>query len=173
MASQLGDWAVHFLTIAIFLFAVSSILGNCYYGEANISCLFTKKPRAAVTICRIIVMVAVFTGSVIALPPAWSAADVFMSIMALTNLVAVFFLAPTAMKLLKNYLRQRKLGLEQVPTYSKGFGTGLRDPSGAPADDTPVTNVSPPSCGADSRPALLSTKRIVRATPITTSGMST
>lgn len=143
MASQLGDWAVHFLTIAIFLFAVSSILGNCYYGEANISCLFTKKPRAAVTICRIIVM------------------------------VAVFFLAPTALKLLKDYLRQRKVGLEQVPTYSMGFETGLRDPSGAPTDDTPVTRVWPPSCGADSRPALLSTKRIVRATPITTSGMST
>lgn len=114
LASQLGDWAVHFLTIAIFLFAFSSILGNYYYGEANVSYLFKKKPKTAVGIYRIIVMVAVFTGSVIALPLAWSAADVFMSIMALTNLVAVFFLAPTAMKLLKNYLQQRKLGLEPV-----------------------------------------------------------
>lgn len=113
LASQLGDWAVHFLTVAIFLFAFSSILGN-YYGEANISYLFKKKSKSAIAIYRIIVMAAVFTGSVIALPLAWSAADVFVSIMALTNLVAVFFLAPTAMKLLKNYMQQRKLGLEPV-----------------------------------------------------------
>ncbi|WP_309131106.1 alanine/glycine:cation symporter family protein [Brevibacterium sp.] len=114
LASQLGGWAVHFLTIAIFLFAFSSILGNYYYGEANIAYLFKTKARPAIMSYRVIVMAAVFTGSVIALPLAWSAADIFMSIMALTNLVAVFFLAPTALRLLKNYTSQRKMGLEPV-----------------------------------------------------------
>lgn len=57
LASQLGDWAVHFLTIAIFLFAFSSILGNDHQGEANISDLLQKKPGAAVSIYRILVMV--------------------------------------------------------------------------------------------------------------------
>ncbi len=37
-----------------------------------------------------------------------------MSIMALTNLVAVFFLARIALKVLKNYTAQRKQGLEPV-----------------------------------------------------------
>lgn len=114
LASQLGTWAVHFLTVAIFLFAFSSILGNYYYGEANISYLFKKNARPAIMSYRLIVMAAVFTGSVIALPLAWSAADVFMSIMALTNLVAVFLLGRIALKVLKNYTAQRKQGLEPV-----------------------------------------------------------
>ena len=114
LASQLGTWAVHFLTVAIFLFAFSSILGNYYYGEAIISYLFKKNARPAIVTYRFIVMAAVFTGSVIALPLAWSAADVFMSIMALTNLVAVFFLGRIALKVLKNYSAQRKQGLEPV-----------------------------------------------------------
>ncbi|NNV08468.1 sodium:alanine symporter family protein, partial [Geobacillus sp. MMMUD3] len=114
LASQLGTWAVHFLTVAIFLFAFSSILGNYYYGEANISYLFKKNARPAIMTYRLIVMAAVFTGSVIALPLAWSAADVFMSIMALTNLVAVFLLGRIALKVLKNYTAQRKQGLEPV-----------------------------------------------------------
>lgn len=114
LAAELGGWAVHFLTIAIFLFAFSSILGNYYYGETNIAYLFKSRARSAVMSYRVIVMAAVFVGSVIALPLAWSAADVFMSIMALTNLVAVFFLAPTAMRLLKNYMAQRKMGLEPI-----------------------------------------------------------
>lgn len=35
LAMQLGDWAVHFLTIAIFMFAFSTVIGNYYYGESN------------------------------------------------------------------------------------------------------------------------------------------
>lgn len=114
LSSQLGDWAIHFLTAAIFLFAFSSILGNYYYGETNVAYLFKSKAKPAIFAYRLIVMAAVFLGAIMPLPFVWSAADLFMTLMALTNLIAVAFLAPQALRLLQHYNAQRKQGLEPV-----------------------------------------------------------
>ena len=43
MESQVGSWGTIFVAIAIILFAFSSIIGNYYYGEANIRFLTDKK----------------------------------------------------------------------------------------------------------------------------------
>lgn len=112
LSDQLGQWAVHFLTIAIFLFAFSSILGNYYYGETNIQ--FLTDRRWVLSVYRAIVLIAVFVGAVLALPVVWEAANLFMTIMALTNLVAVILLGRKAVWLLKDYLRQRKENREPV-----------------------------------------------------------
>lgn len=114
LSAQLGQWAIHFLTVAIFLFAFSSILGNYYYGETNVAFLFPNKKRSAVISYRLIVMAAVFTGAIMPLPLVWSSADLFMTIMALTNLYAVALLAPLALSLLKHYNQQRRQGIEPI-----------------------------------------------------------
>ncbi|MBZ4346300.1 alanine:cation symporter family protein, partial [Mycobacterium tuberculosis] len=43
LGMQLGEWAVHFLTIAIFMFAWSSVIGNYYYGESNVRFMTQSK----------------------------------------------------------------------------------------------------------------------------------
>ncbi|KAB2865794.1 MAG: alanine:cation symporter family protein, partial [Exiguobacterium chiriqhucha] len=43
LTAEIGPMATSFLTIAIFLFAFSSILGNYYYGETNIQFISDKK----------------------------------------------------------------------------------------------------------------------------------
>jgi AGCS family alanine or glycine:cation symporter len=116
LSGQLGQWAIHFLTVAIFLFAFSSILGNYYYGEANIEHLTTSK--LALRIYQVIVMAAVFVGAIAALDLVWTAADIFMAIMALINLFALLLLSPLVFALLKNYQKQRRAGEE--PIFRRG-----------------------------------------------------
>lgn len=110
---QLGSWAVHFLTIAIFLFAFSSVIGNYYYGESNIR-FMTRRP-GVLTAYRAVVCLFVALGAVASLDLVWTLANVFMALMAGLNLVAVLLLARVAANLLQNYTDQRRRG--QNPTF--------------------------------------------------------
>ncbi|MCT1459814.1 alanine:cation symporter family protein [Aestuariimicrobium sp. p3-SID1156] len=113
LATQLGGWAVHFLTIAIFLFAFSSVIGNYYYGESNIR--FLTRKQAPLVVYRVVVCGFVFLGAVLSLDLVWSLADVFMGVMATLNLVAVLMLAKVGIALMRNYTQQRRRGAE--PTF--------------------------------------------------------
>src|SRR5699024_11627444 len=105
----------------IFLIAFSSILANSYYDEANIANLTPN--RTALAVYQVIVMVSVFIGAIAALDIVWTAADIFMAVMALINLFALILLSPLVFTLLKNYMDQRRAGQETIfrrgdlPTY--------------------------------------------------------
>ena len=121
LALQLGEWAVHFLTVAIFLFAFTSVIGNYYYGESNIR--FLSGSEAVMTGYRVLVLVFVFGGAVLALDLVWSLADLFVAFMATINLVALVLLAGVATRVLKNYEAQRRQGVE--PIFHSGDVPGL------------------------------------------------
>ena len=110
LSGELGTWAIHFLTIAIFLFAFSSVIGNYYYGESNI--MFLTDSRGALMAYRIVVCLCVFGGAVLQLDLVWSLADVFMGIMASLNLVALLMLAKVAQALLRDYELKKHQGLD-------------------------------------------------------------
>ena len=110
MALQLGDWAIHFLTVAMFLFAFSSVLGAYYCGEANVK--YLSSSRTVLNVYRAIVCGFVFWGAVASLDLVWAMADVTMGIMATLNLVGVIMLAGVAVRLLANYREQRRRGLD-------------------------------------------------------------
>lgn len=112
LVGQLGDWAGIFLTIAIFLFAFSSVIGNYYYGETNIE--FIKKSKRAIFFYRVAVIAFVILGAIAKVALVWNLADLFMAIMALINLTKILMLYKTALRLLKNYMEQRKLGKDPV-----------------------------------------------------------
>lgn len=112
LVGQLGDWAGIFLTIAIFLFAFSSVIGNYYYGETNLE--FIKKSKKLMFIYRLIVLAFVMFGALAKVALVWNLADLFMAIMALINLIAIFLLNKTAFRLLKDYRQQRKQGKDPV-----------------------------------------------------------
>lgn len=113
MALQLGGWAVHFLTIAMFLFAFSSVLGAYFCGESNV--LYLSRSRTVLNIYRAIVCGFVFLGAVASLDLVWGMADVTMGIMATINLIAVVMLSGVAARLLRDYVTQRQAG--QDPTF--------------------------------------------------------
>ena len=111
MESQVGSWGTFFVAIAIILFAFSSIIGNYYYGEANIRFLTDKK--WAVQVFRILSGgVFVFFGAVASFEFVWSLGDLFMALLTLCNLIALVFLCKYAFKLLDNYRAQKRQGIK-------------------------------------------------------------
>lgn len=112
LGTHMGSWAEVFLAIAILLFAYSSIIGNYYYGETNIE--FIKTNKAWLFIYRLAVVGMVIFGSVAKFQLVWDMADLFMGLMAVLNLIAITLLAKTAIKVLKDYARQRKEGKDPV-----------------------------------------------------------
>ncbi|WP_460798328.1 alanine/glycine:cation symporter family protein [Microbacterium sp. GXF0217] len=117
LVSALGPWSNVLLSVIVFLLAFSSILGNYYYGEANIEFLNTKP--AVLTTFRFVVVAVVFLGSIASADLIWNTADGIMGIMALINLVAIALLSGVAFKLLKDYSQQRKAGLDPVFTRAR------------------------------------------------------
>lgn len=111
LESQVGSWGTIFVAIALFLFAFSSIIGNYYYGEANIRFLTDKK--WPLTVFRILSGGAfVFLGAVASFEFVWNMGDLFMALVTLCNLIALACLSKYAFKLLKNYRDQRRRGIE-------------------------------------------------------------
>lgn len=109
---HVGEWAAAFISVAIFLFAFSSIVGNYYYGETNIE--FIKNNMLYVNIYRFIVVGMVYFGAVQEFGVVWNLADVSMGTMALINLIAISLMAPLAFKVLQDYKRQKKQGIDPV-----------------------------------------------------------
>lgn len=117
MVDALGPWAGSLLTFIIFLLAFSSILGNYFYGQANIEFITGENPRI-LTAFRVLVVVAILAGSVASASLVWTFADQIMGVMALVNLIAVALLTPVIFRALKDYESKRKAGIEPVYTVS-------------------------------------------------------
>ncbi|WP_136708744.1 alanine/glycine:cation symporter family protein [Agromyces sp. H66] len=117
IVSNLGAWASVLLTIVVFLLAFSSILGNYYYGESNIEFITTR--RSVLTVYRVLVVVAIFGGSIASADLIWNTADSVMGLMALVNLVAIGLLSGIAFRLLRDYTHQRRQGRDPVFTRDR------------------------------------------------------
>ncbi|GAB3480586.1 alanine/glycine:cation symporter family protein [Nocardiopsis coralliicola] len=115
--AALGPWAVHLLTAIILLVAYTSVLGNAFYGEANVGYL-SQNPMA-INGFRAANVLMTFLGAVGSASLVWSMADVAMGLMAVVNLAAIALLAPTAFRVLKDYVDQRKDGKDPVFTRDR------------------------------------------------------
>ncbi len=111
LAIQLGSWAPTAMAFFIFTFAFSSIVGNYYYGEVNISHL--SKNKIYLNLFRAAVVLMVFIGSIATLPFVWNMADFFMALMVLTNVVAIFLLGKQAFICFYDYFKQKAEGIEE------------------------------------------------------------
>ena len=112
---QVGSLGSIFVAIAILLFAFSSIIGNYYYGEANIR--FISRRPIYLWIYRVLVSCMVMCGAVMSLDLAWNLADVTMGLMTICNLIAIVLLSRQALWLLSDYISKKKRGIN--PTFHK------------------------------------------------------
>lgn len=112
LTSQIGSFGSTFIALCILLFAFSSIIGNYYYGEANIEFLTDKK--LYINIYRLCVALMVLFGSIASLEIVWNLADIFMAIMAIINLIAITLLGKFAFRALDDYTKQKKEGKDPV-----------------------------------------------------------
>ena len=109
LVSEIGPIGGLFVAVAIFLFAFSSIIGNYYYGEANVR--FITSRRGVLTLYRLLVGGMVLFGSRATLDLVWSLADVTMALMTLCNLAAILLLGHEAVALLADYIAQKRSGV--------------------------------------------------------------
>ena len=111
LESEVGATGPIFVAVAIFLFAFSSIIGNYYYGEANIR-FITSNPTVmtAYRICSAGVMV-VF-GALASFELVWNIVDFFMAFLTACNLIAIVRLGRYAFRLLDDYRRQKRQGIK-------------------------------------------------------------
>lgn len=116
ISSNVGSWGIHFITISIFAFAFSSLIGNYYYAESNI--LFIKDNKILLFLFRITCIVAIFLGAQADFSLIWNIADITMGCMAIVNIIAIFLLRDIACRALKNYEEQKMAGKE--PTFKAG-----------------------------------------------------
>lgn len=113
LTHEIGPFGAYFVSIAIFLFAFTSIVGNYYYGETNIQFLTSNK--WVLYLYRVVVAAMVMIGAVASLDLVWALADITMGMMTICNLAAILLLGKYAIKALDDYRNQRLKGYN--PTY--------------------------------------------------------
>lgn len=112
LSSQIGMFGTYFLAVCTFLFAFSSIVGNYYYGQANIE--FITKSKVVLNSFRAFVVLTVLGGALASIDIVWAMADLFMALMAVINLIAILFLGKYAIAALNDYGVQLKAGKDPV-----------------------------------------------------------
>lgn len=112
LTQELGGLGNYFLSVSVLLFAFTSIIGNYYYGQANVE--FLTRSKTVMALFRTGVSIMVFLGAVLQLKLVWNAADLFMTVMALMNLYAIFRLRRQALDVLADYRRQKAQGKDPV-----------------------------------------------------------
>jgi AGCS family alanine or glycine:cation symporter len=116
LTSQIGNAGNIFVAVAIMFFAFSSIIGNYYYGEANVRYLTNNK--TVMIVFRLLVCGMVMFGALASLDLAWSLADLCMALMTACNLVAIVLLSKYAVRLYNDYTAQKKQGIKD-PVFKK------------------------------------------------------
>ncbi len=110
LTQEIGSFGDYFISASVLLFAFTSIIGNYYYGQANVE--FLTRNRLVMALFRTGVSVMVLLGAVLQLKLVWNMADLFMTIMALMNIYAILRLRRQVLDVLADYRRQKDQGQE-------------------------------------------------------------
>ena len=105
-----GHFGTTFVAVAIFFFAFTSIIGNYSYAENAV--VYLGGGKGGILVLRVAVMGMVVWGAMQAVATVFNFADASMGLMATINLVAIVFLSGTVVILTRDYLSQRKAGVE-------------------------------------------------------------
>lgn len=95
-----GNWVSVFTAVAMCCFAFSTILGWGLYGARCIEFLFDAKVIKPFMVAYSLVAI---LGATVELGLLWSIAETFNGLMAIPNLIAVFLLSGTVVKMTKEY----------------------------------------------------------------------
>ena len=127
---SLGWWGQAFITVALVLFAFTSIIYNYYLGENAIN-YFSDSNQSLFTALRLTTLVLIIWGASQDLATVFGFADLTMGLLALVNLVALALLMPMGLRVLADYEHQRQAG--EVPVFRAQDHQNLRiDPRSWP-----------------------------------------
>ena len=119
LSSEIGSAGHVFIAVAILLFAFSSIIGNYYYGEANIR--FMTSSTTVLTVYRLFSGgVVVMFGALASLDTVWRVGDLLMAMLTACNLIAIITLGKYAFRLLDDYRSQKRRGIKD-PVFRRSL----------------------------------------------------
>ena len=113
LSATLGDFGPIFITVAMILFAFTTLLGNLFYVDKSIAYLFGKELTGAVkTVYYIVASLVILVGAGLSADLLWGIADITMGCMTLINMPMILYLGKYAFRALKDYERKTKAGGE-------------------------------------------------------------
>ena len=115
-----------FVAVALFFFSFTTLMAYYYIAESNVVYIkrFIKLPGAILTL-KIVLMSAVFYGTVKAAGLAWGMGDIGVGLMAWVNIIGIliiFFMGRPAIKALKDYEEQQRNGVTDFTFDPKKLG---------------------------------------------------
>lgn len=121
-----GVFGGYFITAALALFAYTTLVGNYYYAEMNISYIYKNalENKAFMFFYRMLAVVIIFIGAQFSAGLAWDTADVLMGCMALINVPVCIILGNIAFRALKDYNTKKRNG---SPLVFRASDIGIRD----------------------------------------------
>ena len=114
MAFQVGAWGSDFITVAILLFAFTSIVANFAYADNNLKYLKMDNLFGR-WFLRLGFLAMLVFGSTASLPQVIALADLSTGLMTVVNVIALFILSKVVVTISQDYHKQRSNG--QLPTY--------------------------------------------------------
>ncbi len=103
-SEHFGEYAGFMLSIAIILFAFTTLLGWSFYGAKSVEYLFGSK---FVVPYKIFFSLFIIVASIMSLDLVWSISDTLNGLMALPNLIGILLLSGTVIKITKNYITRK------------------------------------------------------------------
>lgn len=114
--SVFGPIGPVFITVAMVLFAFTTLLGNLFYVDNALIFLNKKRTlsKRAMNLFYLFAVFVIFIGAIIPMDTAWAIADITMGGMTLINLPVCVLLGKIAIDCLKDYEKQKKAGKNPV-----------------------------------------------------------
>ena len=111
LSATLGSVGPIFITVAMILFAFTTLLGNLFYVDKTINYLLGKEPSRLVrNIYYVIASAVIFLGAGLSADLLWGVADIMMGGMTLINMPVILYLGKYAFRALRDYEKQLKAG---------------------------------------------------------------
>ena len=115
MSSVFGVVGPYFITVAMLLFAFTTLLGNLFYCEGCLNYVAGHTlSNVSMNIFRVCAALVIFLGAQLEFGLVWAIADVLMGVMALINLPVIVLLGGTSIRALDDYVRQKSSGRNPV-----------------------------------------------------------
>lgn len=115
LSSTLGVFGPIFITVAMLMFAFTTLVGNLFYVDKAIFFIFKKMPsKTFMRIYYIIASLVILLGAGLSADLLWGIADITMGAMTIINMPVILYLGKYAYRALKDYEKQRKDSVEPV-----------------------------------------------------------
>ena len=115
LTQTLGAFGPVFITVAMILFAFTTLLGNLYYVDRALIHILGRIPsKTFMHVYHVVASLIVLLGAGLSADLLWNIADVTMGAMTIINMPVILYLGKYAFRAIKDYDRQRKNGDDPV-----------------------------------------------------------